>query len=498
MHNRRILFLSIFCLLIASLAFGDERVITLGGKNGWTRVQKMDGVTVGSGRYGYDCIQLDTNNRKVADATDLLLDFEDRAFGDVSGNYTVRSNSFQYSSSAKMGKGSALSRGNGGIRLSGGRNTIFGKSGLTGSFMIEFWLNPSVAENGEIVLSWRSSRTENGWPLYQMISASFYNNHFHWEFTNVFSGYKDNGGEISLSSYKTIVPNVWAHHSITFDEDTGLLEYRIDGRIEDMKYLTTNGRESGSIYSPYLGVVADLEICPSYTGRIDDFHIQRSAENKAASSLRYDSFKSTGGRFVTEPILVSRCAILNRVDAITNEPAQTDVVMYVRSGDNYFSWTDNEPAWVPVDNHQKIEDVTGMYFQVAVDLYPDGGGSKTPSVTQLDLHFTEHLSPLPPFTLIAEPGDGQVTLTWSYSVDDDAGGYYIYYGERPGEYLGREAYKGDSPINVGNVNKVTLNGLKNGKIYYFAVATYSKLDDRIIGVLSKEVYARPLRKGSAY
>ena len=100
--------------------------------------------------------------------------------------------------------------------------------------------------------------------------------------------------------------------------------------------------------------------------------------------------------------------------------------------------------------------------------------------------------------MIAEPGDGQVTLTWSYSVDDDAGGYYIYYGERPGEYLGREAYKGDSPINVGNVNKVTLNGLKNGKIYYFAVATYSKLDDRIIGVLSKEVYARPLRKGSAY
>ncbi|MBQ5401191.1 MAG: hypothetical protein IIU15_08260 [Treponema sp.] len=51
---------------------------------------------------------------------------------------------------------------------------------------------------------------------------------------------------------------------------------------------------------------------------------------------------------------------------------------------------------------------------------------------------------------------------------------------------------------MGNVNRVTLDGLKNGKIYYFAVATYSKLDDRIIGVLSKEVYARPLRKGTAY
>ncbi|MBQ2553348.1 MAG: hypothetical protein II563_10965 [Treponema sp.] len=497
MHSKRILFFAVFCLLTAALGSADERVVTLGGKNGWTKVQKMDGVTVGSGRYGYDCIQLDTNNRRVADTTDLLLDFEDGSFGDTAGKYTVRSNKFQRSQSAKMGKGSGLSRGDGGMRISGGRDTIFGKSGLTGSFIIEFWLNPSVADNGEVVLSWRSSRTENGWPLYQMIYASFFNNRLRWEFTNVFNGYKDNGGEISLSGYKIIVPNVWSHHSISYNDDTGLLEYRIDGRLEDMKYLTTNGRENGSIYSPYLGVVADLEICPSYTGRIDDFHIQRSAESSTASSLRYDSYKSTGGRFVTEPLLVSRCAILNRIDAITNEPAQTDVVMYVRSGDNYFSWTDNEPEWIPVDNHKTIENVSGMYFQVAVDLYPDGGGSKTPSVTQLDLHFTEHLSPLPPFTLVAEPGNGQVTLTWSYSVDDDAGGYYIYYGERPGEYLGREAYKGDSPINVGNVNKVTLNGLKNGKIYYFAVATYSKLDDRIIGVLSKEVYARPLRKGTA-
>lgn len=470
----------------------------MGGKAGWSKVQKMDGVTVGSGRYGYDCIQLDTNNRKVSNTSDLLLDFESGNFGDVSGNYTVRSNKLQYSSSAKMGKGSGLSRGNGGIRLSGGRDTVFGKSGLTGSFILEFWMNPSVAENGEVVFSWRSSRTEKNYPLYQTICASFNNNRLNWEFTNVFSGYKNDGGEINLSSYRTIIPNVWAHHSISFDEDSGLLEYRIDGKLEDMRYVTTNGRETGgAIYSPYLGVVADIEICPSFTGRIDDFHIQRTSESATASSLRYDAYKSTGGRFVTEPILVSRCATLNKIDAEVNEPAQTDVAMYVRSGDNYFSWTENEPAWIPIDNHQAINGVTGMYFQVAVELYPDGTGSKTPSVTQLDLHCTERLSPLPPFTLIAEPGNGQVTLTWSYSVDDDAGGYYIYYGERPGEYLGREAYQGDSPINVGNVAKMTLTGLKNGKIYYFAVATYSKLDDRIIGTFSKEVYARPLRKGNA-
>ncbi|MBR6296959.1 MAG: hypothetical protein IKR40_10845 [Treponema sp.] len=499
MHTKRILIFATVCLVISAISmagiFAEESVITLGGKNGWSRIQKMDGVVIGSGRYGYDCIQLDTNNRNVSDGTDLLLDFEDEPFADIAGNYNTAENNLLLSTSAKMGRGAGLSRGNGGIRLSGTRNALFGKQGLTGSFIIEFWLCPSIAENGEMVFSWRSSRTERNYPLYQMISASFYSNHLKWDFTNVFNGYKDNGGEISIMSYRTIIPNKWAHHSISFDQDTGLLEYRIDGKLEDLKYITTNGRESGGeIHSPYLGVAADIEICPSYTGRIDDFHIQHKSTSNTTKTLRYDTYKKTGGRFVTEPIQVPLSSSLIKVDAVTSEPSQTEVAIYVRSGDSYFKWNDEEPEWIPAKNHGDIEGVTGKYFQVAVDLYPDGTGAKTPSVTQIDLHYTKVAPPLPPFTVIAEAGNGQVTLSWSYSVEDEVGGYYVYYGERPGEYLGREAFQGESPVNVGNVAKVTLKGLKNGKIYYFAVATYSSRDSRIVGTLSKEVYARPLRK----
>ena len=105
--------------------------------------------------------------------------------------------------------------------------------------------------------------------------------------------------------------------------------------------------------------------------------------------------------------------------------------------------------------------------------------------------YEEVPSPLPPFTVIPVSGDGQVTLEWSHSVDDTVGGYYIFYGDRPSEYLGRESSLGVSPVDVGNVNSVTVTGLKNGKIYYFAVASYSKYDSKIMGDLSKEVYARP-------
>ena len=101
---------------------------------------------------------------------------------------------------------------------------------------------------------------------------------------------------------------------------------------------------------------------------------------------------------------------------------------------------------------------------------------------------------MPPVKIEAKKGDGSVTLTWSYSVEDSADGYYIYYGNRPGEYLGRVAAQGPSPIKVGKLTSCTLTGLKNGTIYYFAVAAYSKADSRIIGPLSKEVFARPAQR----
>ena len=130
----------------------------------------------------------------------------------------------------------------------------------------------------------------------------------------------------------------------------------------------------------------------------------------------------------------------------------------------------------------------------AADLLPDGNGKKTPSVTELKIKYKEVPSPLPPFELSAYAGDGEVTLSWPYSVDETVGGYYIFYGDRPGEYLGREAVEGTSPVDAGSVTSVTLTGLKNGKIYYFSVASYSRFDSRIMGELSKETYARPKRK----
>lgn len=488
-------FIIILSLFLAVSAFAAEKEIIMGGKQGWPELARTNNVSEGVGKFGYQAMMLSTNSKPLDSNTDLYLSFEGKEVSDKTGNYSVTKNTSLFSKKSIMGRSAASFRGNDVIRLRGGASSLFGTQGITGSFTIEFWMNPSIAENGEVVFSWRSSRTVSNYPLYQMISASFFSNHLQWNFTNVFNGYVDNEGEISLESYRTIIPDCWMHHLISFNADTGLLEYRINGELESLKYITTNYHETGgSVYSSFLGVPADIEICPQFTGFIDDFRISRGSRNSEGILMRYDNFDVQGGRFETKPILLSKGASIRRIDAIVSQPSQTDVEFYVRSGDNYYNWTDTEPQWIPVKNHEPISDTKGLYFQVAAELFPDGSGKKTPSVTELRIVYEDVPSPMPPFSLFAQAEDEAVTLSWEYSVDNSVGGYYIFYGERPGEYLGQEAVEGVSPVYAGSVTSAKLSGLKNGKIYYFAVASYSKYDQRIMGELSTEVFARPMKR----
>ena len=489
---KKILIFSVLCLLISS-AFAVQKSRIIGGANGWNDLQTAEGVTTGVGRFGYECVQLETSARRAGEATDLLLTFDENGVRDETGHYTVMANSLSLTKDAIKGHGAALSRGTrGGIALQGNSQSVFGRTGLVGSFSIEFWLCPAIAESGESVLEWRSSRNVNRSSQYQVITATFASNHLEWNFSNIFAGYAER--DVILTGITNIIPNRWARHTISFDQESGLLEYCLDGRTEALRFVTLNGHENDTVCDPVLGVVADLELCPSYTGKIDNVTIEtrpytREAVETYASGN--ETYRVSGGRFTTHPLLISQSATLDAVHALMNVPAQTDVRLFVRSGEDCWGWTDTYPAWKEITAGEALTGVNGLYFQVAAELLPDGGGTTSPSITQLELQYTEQPLPAAPFTVRAEPGDGSVTLSWSYSVDDTAGGYYVYYGNRPGEYLGRAAAEGMSPVRAGNVTSLTLNGLQNGTIYYFAVSSYSRIDGSINGPLSQEVYARP-------
>ncbi|MBQ9205472.1 MAG: fibronectin type III domain-containing protein [Treponema sp.] len=496
MSIKRIVSQKVAFFLLALPLFASPRTLILGGEKGWGEISELNGVVVGqkNGQFGYDALELSTHSVVTDSSTDLLLTFdEEKKVRDATGHYSVTQNNLVYTADSVKGGGAAMSRGiQKGVTLTGSSSALFGKSGFIGSFTIEFWLCPSLAENGETVLSWRSSLNDDVRSEYQMISASFFNNHLEWTFNNIFIGFRNS--EIHISGYNTIVPQKWSRHTISFDDETGLLEYLVDGRTESLAFITMSGHENGTVCYPVLGVKAAIELCPDYVGKIDNVKIERGAHSRKNSDIFLtgnEKYKADGGRFMTKPILVSQAAVFNQIDALMSVPSQTDIRFYIRSGDNCYGWTEDKPEWKEIVPGEQISDVKGMYFQLAASLLPDGAGSRSPKLSEIVVKYDEQNEPLPPFSVVATPGDGSVTISWSFSVDDNAGGYYVYYGNRPGEYLGRTAVEGSSPVNVGEKNSITLTGLENGRIYYFAVSAYSRVDGRINGTLSKEVFARP-------
>lgn len=491
-------------VIFASGAFRlFAKEVVLGGKTGWPAFMQQENITTGKGRFGYDCIQLASNSFVFDDYTDLLIDFENGEGPISNGDYTINKNNFQVSNQTKNEKYAGLSRNMGGMSISGKPGTFFGSEGVMGSFSIEFWLCPSIAENGEIILNWESSKNDNGQLVFQVLNGSFDKGHIVWQLNNFFDYYLNEAGknEIELKGTSRIIPDTWSYHVLSYDCETGILEYVVNGITEDLTYITATRTEEGDVSLVYLGTPSELSICSEYTGKLDDFRILRrpysppdyqSAEN--AGSVKHMQYLPSGGRFVTKPIMVSTGSMLNKLDAEMNVPSQTEVCFYVRSGENFYGWTDEYPEWKPVESGEELSGITGLYFQVAAELMPDGDGLITPAITSISLDFAELPEPLPPFVVKAVAGNGSVTLSWNYSVDDTAGGYYLYYGTRPGEYLGRMAIEGESPINVGNTSSFTVTGLENGKIYYFAVAAWSAYDMRVVGKLSKEVFARPLAR----
>ena len=483
------------------LLSAEKREILLGGRKGWTDLKYQDSVTIGKGRYGYDCIELASNSFVFDETTDLLIDFEDPQNPISAGNYEIVSNHLKTSTQAIMKKNAGLSRNLGGLNIIGKKGTFFGSEGLLGSFAIEFWLCPSISENGETILNWESSKNVRGKLVYQLLNCVFDTGHLDWTLSNFFDSYNgaDNNGEIHLKGSSNVIPDKWSYHVLSYDAQTGILEYIVNGITEDLIYITSTGKEEGEVSLIILGPASELQFCPDYTGKIDDIRILRrpysppdyqSAERAGKSERMI--YAPAGGRFETQPIRVSTGSSLNSLNAEMSIPSQTGICFFVRSGENCYGWTDSFPEWIPVESGENLSGITGLYFQVACDLYPDGNGEKTPSVTSIQLDFSEIPLPLPPFAVKALAKNGSVTLNWTYSVDDTAGGYYIYYGNRPGEYLGRVAIEGESPVKVENTTTYTLTGLENGTIYYFAVAAWSSIDDRIIGPLSREVFARPL------
>ncbi len=490
--------IAVLLFLLAPFVYAESAVFEMGGENGWGFLQYTENIAMTAGKYGHNGISLRSNGANITSKTDMYISFDAPSIVEESGLYTVSASNTYFAdvSEAKRGGGAGICSPHtkkAGVIVTPKKNAFFAGEHAVGSFTIEFWIKPTVIENGSVLLQWQSSYFEQRQLTNQQIIAQILQNKMEWTFGNI---WKDSYGKnisIALKSQSNLIPEQWSHHLVSYDEGTGLLEYRMNGYSECIVYVTENGRESDAVLPSWMGNAADVSIGIQYAGVIDEFKVSRQSSESLTFTERsalFDKYNPDGGRF--ESLIFDTGGSKSEIQQLNvalNRPFQTDTVFFVRAGENKYTWTENYPRWKPVKNGESISDVKGRFFQVAGNLYPDADGQKTPVIYDIQLHYDKDSLPFPPAHLFAVAHDGAVDLSWTASSDFDVKGYRIYYGMNKGEYFGE-----GSPIDVGNVLSYRVPQLKNGRMYFFTVASYDDDAGKRVGSFSKEIWIRPKRE----
>ncbi len=481
---------------LAPLSAGADTIV-VGGSRGWSSVGDFEGVVVASGLRNEPVLALSSASPAAGSDADLFLSFDGARAIDAAGRYAVsvpQSVSFAGERRARSGDGAALFAGaEGGISVSPKpfSDALFAPGRRIEDFSIEFWLFPANTENGEQILSWDAVRRgASGESYFQRVRCLVSRNRIEWSFFDFFAS--PDGKDrmpISLSSRGALVPRTWSHHLIRFDSSLGLVEYLVDGRTEAAAYATTSGGEGGERYLPIAGSSGSFSLGPRFAGMMDEFKVSSSVARNPSLSR----YPRAGGRATTVPLdLGTTNARISSLDADVNAPGTAEARFFLRTSDNRYSWKDED--WIPVKLGAPLpRPLSGRWAQISCVLYPDGSGEISPVVEELRLSYEPDLPPPPPSLVTASAKDGAVELKWRASPDEDLGGYLVYFGENPGEYFGVSTSKGESPLDVGRKTSFLVDGLRDGTLYYFAIAAYDRASPRHIGEFSRETTARPAR-----
>ncbi|MDR3146250.1 MAG: hypothetical protein LBU21_08225 [Treponema sp.] len=540
---------SLFMLIPGCLFGVGEKIISMGAESAWKDVEIRSGIAELPSLRPHPVLILSSARTGTALAgpgsvpggagagpenfvlPDMALSFDEGRpdrFKDRAGRYLVAASplvSAVDQGMARAGTGAVFFTGNG----SGEIQAILQDSGpLTitpeapdallsadrniRDFSLEFWLYPLNMETGEQILTWSSSRRIGRDHRTQRIRCEAAGSRLRWSFEEFFAAPDGNRAlTVTLKGTAFITPRTWSHHLVRFDADTGLLEYLVNGALEDIRHVTPSGGEGDEVYTPRIGHEGVLVLGEQFRGLMDELMLYGAY----IETPLLQKYPGGGGRIETRLLdLGEGNSEILRVEAyggraslgarrsggITrNEYAGTGNLSFSDNSTlRFFIRTGETPrlsgsGWIPVEPGTALSGkLRGRFVQLAVQFYPSGDGETAPYLEELRIVYRPDLPPVPPSMVTAIARDGAVDLSWKGSPDPDTTGYLVYYGLSRGEYFGAAAVQGASPINAGNRTSLRITGLQNGVLYYFAVSAYDRMDPLHGGEFSREVSARPL------
>ena len=489
-----------------------EETIVLGAEDGWRRLTRRERLVTQPGRQGYMDLSVEPFRHGVTDHTELLLQFDELPVRDAAGRYEVQS---MATGAGVNAPGPELTRvshrtGRGALLVDGPEDRLlvmpsddaaFAPGREWGSFTIEFWLYPVVMPDASTVLSWRAREGADEAFRRQELAIEVERGALSARFENFFIRPDGSGVTVTLEGSDRLIPRTWSHHVVRFSAQTGLLEYLVDGRPADITYVSRSGREDGSVYFPRIAAYPrdGLTIADGFVGMLDELRLEGRFVTEADQPVH----PPDGGVLVSDYLdLGSPGARVRRIAMTADTPGMSDVLLYYRLANLRGTNPVPESAWTPIRPGDLLPDARGRFLQLRAELLPDTREAEPPTLSQISITFEREPPPLPPTALRAVPRDGAVVLEWAPVQEPDVEGYLVYYGEQSGRYFGRGSDQGVSPIDVSAATSVTIDGLENGTLYFFAVQAYRSTDIVGGGVpatrwqrheLSGEVAARPAR-----
>jgi hypothetical protein len=472
----------------------EERIV-LGRTDAWQAISREGGIRYQTGHGGFLDIVLADAQVEADATTNLLLHFDKAPFHDATHHYTVlASPQLTIDRHAVFGAAAGVFQAESqALELAPERGALFYPGTVWSDFTLEFWLYPARLTDGEIVLDWNGSRTAKEQLIRQTVRCTVRERALAFVFENFFVPPDLEPFRLELTGRTGLVPRQWRHHLVRFDATTGLIEYVIDGVPEAVAYATASGREAGDVFVPQVGATSPrrLVVGDTFIGMLDELMVSTAFRTEPPPK-RYNRVTGIAETRILD--LGYTNTRLVRVDAEYRTPLDSDIFFSYRIADERVRMDHLEGDWIPFTPGTPFgPGVRGRFVQLRFEFYPDGSRTRSPELSQVTLAYEPDLPPPPPAGVSAEPDDGAVTVSWQKVAGVDVAGYRVYFGETSARYFGSSTTQGDSPIDAGDVSSLTIEGLDNGTLYYFAVAAYDHTDPPHESGFSREVSARPSR-----
>lgn len=416
----------------------------------------------------FNSIFIPFEGRQGKSAEAALSFFNDRVFGNTSGLFYESKNfmRFTFENSFDLG------------------------------MVLEFWIKPFSVESGTVI----STEYLSPDGINRHLEAYFKSGKLYVVFENLFidSSVPPKPRTVVISSDRILPVKEWHRHRVTYNPATGEISYFLDQELVSQVWATEDGNPGSALMYLEAPRKWDYVLGKGYRGLMDNFFLTADAKNAFPLSIHDTANGLIQSRVFRFPSLSS----VYDMELDSNLLKDTALTLQYRISVEPFA--DHTPETIVpwkdynIENPQFNEKIKGNYIQFRVTLYPSPDGKFSPMVKAMRIKYDTLEIPSIPLGLAVTSSESRITLGFRESLNRNIVGYRIYYGLKSGEYWGKEAIEGISPLFVP-VSQLeaarrdgrlyyTLRGLEPGKVYYLRITAVN--DESLESEMSEEVSVR--------